>query len=55
MCRIRTALGSSGINASKYSGHSFRSGAAITALEAGISDVESRCSVGGRAMPTGDI
>ena len=36
--RIRTALGSSGIDASKYSGHSFRSGAATTALEAGISD-----------------
>ena len=36
--RIRAALGVSGLDASNYSGHSFRSGAATTALEAGISD-----------------
>jgi integrase len=36
--QIRNALSSSGLDASKYSGHSFRSGAATTALEAGIGD-----------------
>ena len=36
--QIRDALSASGLDASKYSGHSFRSGAATTALDAGISD-----------------
>ena len=36
--QVRDALSASGLDASKYSGHSFRSGAATTALEAGISD-----------------
>ena len=36
--RIRDALNSSGIDASNYSGHRFRSGAATTALQAGVSD-----------------
>ena len=35
--QVRDALSASGLDASKYSGHSFRSGAATTALEAGIS------------------
>lgn len=35
---IRDALSSSGINASNYSGHSFRSGAATTALQGGVGD-----------------
>ena len=35
---IRTALSKSSLDASKYSGHSFRSGAATTALETGMSD-----------------
>lgn len=37
--QIHDALSTSGLNMSKYSGDSFRSGAATTALEAGISDV----------------
>jgi site-specific recombinase XerD len=36
--QIRDALSSSGLDASKYSSHSFRSGTATTALEAGIGD-----------------
>ena len=36
--RMKTALGSSGVEASKYSGHSFRIGAATTAASAGIED-----------------
>ena len=36
--RMRTALRSSGVEASKYSGHSFRIGAATTAASAGIED-----------------
>ena len=36
--RMRTALGSSGVDASKYSGHSFRIGVATTAASAGIED-----------------
>lgn len=38
MVRIRDALDSSGMDVSKYSGHRFRSGAATTALQAGIGD-----------------
>ena len=33
---IREALSSSGIDVSNYSGHSFRSGTATTALQAGV-------------------
>ena len=36
--RIRAALDISDLDASNYSGHSFRSGAVTTVLEAGISD-----------------
>ena len=35
---MRTALGSSGVDASKYSGHSFQIGAATTAALVGIED-----------------
>ena len=36
--RVREALTAAGLDASKYSGHSFRQGAATTALDKGVSD-----------------
>ena len=38
--KVRSALSTSGMDVDKYSGHSFRIGAATTALRAGISDAK---------------
>ena len=40
VAKVRSALSTSGMDADKYSGHSFRFGAATTALRAGISDAK---------------
>ena len=50
---VREALSSVGMDVLKYCGHSFRIGAATTALRAGISDAPRlKCWAGGRAQHT---